>query len=491
MRRMTVTGFVLIACSYYSAPGLAQNVLRQTVSPDVSFVASSLQGPSRKIMRLSDGKIYLSLLSNPEAGAQIKLFAANDRKPSWEDVSGRELSAVKARSVNSDTGPSGTFVSFINGSSQAGEILLFPDPVGSPGRILRFSSLTRQSDQIADGYIAASKGDESTNSVAYGWRDIEKNTLLIGFSADGRQFPEARPVVTDSFLRSGPLLAIHNKYVLVSYLSADPRFKPKAVNDSTEQGGAYPVFVESWDGAQTWSAPRPVLGTDPAQFPKVDYAQIGAKATDINGNLLAIGGSEHPSNALAWPQAGIGARIFVLSEQHVVSSDATINTGLRSNPVNVAVLAFKDLSDGPQAPWNTVIASVPPPAGQKVGDVPGADDFQYSALPGTSIRAVAYRRSPTRQQTRNAEGVVVSISINTGQSFDRSVFVPKERLGLGDRDPVIFTSSTCVYKNDKGDLFLDIAYVDTANKVQTAQLPLEFNLSQLPPSMFNVVAKWP
>jgi hypothetical protein len=471
---------ILVLGGFAFAPAFAEQVQIQKINSDDTLAspADALQGPARKIMRLSDGRIYGSFLIDKEKGV-FRFFAAPTLASEWKDATGPEARvAGRVSSVSSDTGPAGSYVSLINDDNDTGEILFFRDPIAAPGKYQRFAALTPAGAKIRDGIVAASKGEEATNSVVYAWRDAEKNQILVGVSVDGRSFGSAKAIVADSYLQSGPTLAVHNNYALVSYLSADPRFAPRP----EAAGKAFPVWVESWDSGKSWSEPRAVLGASVGVLPKVDYAVAGVKDKNFRGTLLAGGGASQASNSLAWAQIEIGARIFVLSGQEVVSRDGKLPEDFRHGAPTVGVLAFKDLSDGPGAPWQTVVAS----AAQ--ASPAGASDFQYSALPGTSIRAVAYKSGEAN--ALGADGIAVSISTNTGKSFDRAAFVSKKALGLSEKEALTFTTSTCVSKNDSGDLFLDVAYAE-ANRLKSALVPLHVNLKELPPSMFNTLARWP
>jgi hypothetical protein len=117
--------------------------------------------------------------------------------------------------------------------------------------------------------------------------------------------------------------------------------------------------------------------------------------------------------------------------------------------------------------------------------------FQYSALPGSSIRAVAYLQEGAKA-TSQGDRIAVSVSVNTGKSFDRTVKFDSSNLGVGPTDSLRFTTSTCLLMKESGDVYLDAAYVDPkTNAVKVAQLPLGVNVKDLPPSLFNKGARWP
>lgn len=472
-------------CIFLNSQSFAQiTTLKVT---DKTNADTSFSNYARKIMRLSDGRIFGSFGIH-DTNNEVKLFLSSSDKDQWIDVSDSALKSVDARFVNSDTGGAGTYVSYVDGNKGIGEVLFYPDPGTLPNKFIKYSSLTPHSNELTDGFIAVSKGEEASNSVAYGWWNHQDNSILIGFSSNGRELPATKALIKDEKLRSGPSIAIHNKYIMVSYLSANPSHQPEETRGSD---AAYPVYIESWDNGKNWSAPKAVLGTVATTFPKVDANEKLSNGKLLKGNLLAAGGAKNFSNSLAWPSPAIGARIFILSEQKVISKEKDVTEVLQSNPAKVGVLAFKDLSDGSNAAWNTVISS------EFIGTLGQAPDnsyFQYSALPGTSLRAVSYKQitksNSTEKAETNNESIVVSLSLNTGKSFDKAVKFSRKDLNLPANAPIIFTSSTCLNKNNKGQVSLDIAYLDN-NVVKTAALPLGINLAELPPSMFNVGARWP
>lgn len=447
---------------------------------DASVEASTLLGPSRQIMRLSDGRIFTSL--NPKIGdeSSVRLFAAIEDQ-TWKDVTGDAL-PKNVSYVSSDTGSLGTYVGYVNQENKGGEIAFFPDPIGNPGRAVVSKTLTPivPTIEAADTVIAASKGEDSVNTVAYAWRDKNAKRIYLGVSKDGTNFDTAKVIVKDSGLSSPPAIAIHNSYILVSYLTRNPRVIGKS---SQVEGRSLPAFVESWDGGTTWTSPKPVFGKSIQDFPKLASSLKPLPGEKFSPRLFAAGGSRDLGNSLAWAQPEIGARIFVLTEQAVVSDSPEINSQLKENRPFAGVVTFKDLSDGSKAKWQHVVASeyIADPLSPSAGQV---SNFNYSALPGTTLRAVAYK-----EKLGDQEEVVVSISTNTGKTFDRFVKFPAKDFGLSS---LAFTTSSCLRKTSKGEVSLDVALLSEGGKdVAIKSLPLNINLAELPPSMFNNVTRWP
>lgn len=454
--------------------GCAHTARRPTADPQVD--PQSISGPGRKIMRLSDGRLFASFDVLREGSGTASLLAARGVGAALTDVSG-PLSGIHARSIASDTGPAGTYVAFVDAASGAGALARFADPLGTLDAVEVFSDLTPAG--AADTFIAASKGDDTTNSVAYAWRSDEGKTIAVGVSPDGESFTDARTVVQDAHLTSGPSLAVHNDYILLTYLTRNPAFLPAQA--AADRG--YPAWLESWDGGKTWTAPAALFGSAIGDFPKAEEA-VRVEERSSAEPLFAAGGARVAGNSLAWAEDVIGARIFITTEQGLVTREGRQPGEARPT---VGVVSFKDLSDGPEARWQSVIASeyiqhvTDPDRGRRT-------NFQYSALPGSSIRAVAY----LEEGARDGGAITVSVSLNTGRSFDRFVKVDSARLGLKSGDPLHFTTSTCLLVRSGGDVYLDIAYLEPqSNRVQLAQVPLEVNVGDLPPSLFNHFARWP
>jgi|GEM_PF-5150897 len=457
------------------AETVSYNSIDSTATPD------SLLGPARKIMRLSNGRIYASFEVPQASGAAPSLFAAKAADSGWINASGK-LADLKAVSSASDTGPVGTYVAFVNKSSGCGELTRFPDPIGNPGVFSSFKELTPNG--VTDTFVAASKGEESTNSVGYAWRGAKTGEIYFGYSADGEKFEKAKVLLKDAQLASGPILAIHNDYILLTYLTRDSTIRPKGVTESA----AYPVWIESWNSGKTWSERKALFGANVTAFPRAEEVLETNEKGKRPLPLYAAGGTRVASNALAWAQPQIGARIFITTEQALVTSNGHPLESAR--PV-VGIVSFKDLSDGPKAPWQHVFASEYQP---RVTDpnAPTNTSFQYSALPGSSVRAVAYLQEGAKKEGAQGDRIAVSVSINTGKSFDRTVKFDPTSLGLKAGDRLHFTTSTCLLLKNDGNVFLDTAYVDPqSHAVQVAQLPLGINVKDLPPSLFNVGARWP
>ncbi|BBN52751.1 hypothetical protein TRE132_08760 [Pseudomonas chlororaphis subsp. aurantiaca] len=437
-------------------------------------------GPARQIMRLSDGRIYATLMSTANDGSKAQLFAAQDGKSSWVDVSGA-LSKKQVTEVASDTGPLGTYIAYVGNIEKIGYIAHFPDPIGNPGKFNTIA-VTPKSALLTGTVIATSKGDDSINSTVYGWLDSVNKKISIGISQDGKTFGKIKEIVSDNEIASGPSLAIHNKYILVSYLTRNKSIM--SANTLDKQLAAL-AFVESWDGGRSWTSPRPVLG-DKAEKVKIEAPVLSNGMTQKASHLYANGGARDIGNSLAWPKNDLGARIFVLSEQAVISDSTETNETLRENRPFVAILNFKDLSDGPSAKWNHVVASEYQPnlLEKNSGQI---SSLQYSALPGTSLRAVAYR-----ERAAKADRIAVSLSVNTGKTFDKVVKFDPVSIGVAPSTDFSFTTSSCLRRDSKGDVFLDILIASSGNKdAKFESIPVDINLRDLPASMFNTVPRWP
>jgi len=478
--RKTLTA-LLLAIVVPAVAGHGQTVARNTVSSHV--IPESLTGPARKVMRLSDGRILASFEIKREGGTVASLYAASTASPAWRNVSAK-LSDLKAVDVASDTGPAGTYVAFVDAATGTGSVARFPDPLGHGDAASIFNDLTPAGGAVTETFVAASKGEESTNSVAYAWRNRGTGEIYLGYSPDGQTFGKARVVAKNEHPGSGPILAVHNNYILLTYLSRDRSNRPEKVEGDV----GFPVWMESWDGGNKWSDPKPLFGTTITGFPKAEEVLRDSDAKGRALPLYAAGGAQVASNALAWAQLEIGARIFITTEQALVTAEGRLPGTAR--PV-AGLVSFKDLSDGPGAPWHHVFASEYNP-NVKDPNQRHNTAFQYSALPGSSIRAVAYLQQAPSGEAREGDRIAVAVSINTGKSFDRTVKFNPASLGLGAGERLVFTTSTCLLLKKDGAVYLDAAYLDPkAGTVRVAQLPLGVNVKNLPPSLFNVSARWP
>jgi hypothetical protein len=473
---------------------------------DASVTDATTIFGAHKFMRSSDGTLTGSFIKHIGNNDELLLVTSKDGGKTWVDFSSGLTAKGGVRHQASDVGANGVYVAFVDGRGE-GHVAHFPDPVGNPGKVKESGALTSEGGDARFSFISTSKGPDSTNSVGYGWLDMVGGKIYVGVSKDGTTFPPARLVETDSNATSGPAIAVHNNYVLVMYLTTSPEIAPDdPENLADTKGRDYQAWIESKDGGATWSKPAPLFGKKLADFPTVNASSKNGDGRMISGKVAAAGGTEalgNHSQTLAWavstgfdPAIAGGVRLFIMSAlSPVTPKESPFPPGFwddRKN--NVGILSFKDIGNL-TAPWTHVVASRDL-VQERAGVVTEAWQHQYSALPGTSVRAVSYV-DKTREQKTSHDSLVVSVSIDTGKHFDRFARFEQRDLGIETPASVVFVASPCLYKDPKGDVFIDVAFVeaDAAGKVgdkrlKVTKLPIGLNVKDVPGSKAPA-AQWP
>ncbi len=108
-------------------------------------------------------------------------------------------------------------------------------------------------------------------------------------------------------------------------------------------------------------------------------------------------------------------------------------------------------------------------------------NHKYSALPKTKVRAVTYLEKLVQDKGNGKSNIVVIASVNGGQSFDKPFSFNTKDLGLQDGQDVIFDASPCLRSDEKGDVWVDIAYCKLSDKkakggLLHSSLPLGINV---------------
>lgn len=121
---------------------------------------------------------------------------------------------------------------------------------------------------------------------------------------------------------------------------------------------------------------------------------------------------------------------------------------------------------------NPIINGVPP---RGPGASPTEWLYQYGALPGTPLRAVAYIERGINEGATAEETVVVGASTDTGKTFPHFVRYKASDFGLPRDAHLVMRSSQCLWRDQDGSVSLDV-FVSPATgdrgRVVYAKVPL-------------------
>jgi hypothetical protein len=473
----------------------------------------SVEGSGRNIMRTADGGIVAAF--SKRVGSQVKLVftRSTDNGRSWSNVSVDDVEGV-AGQVAVDSNFQGSYIAFteeLNGKV-VGRIAYFSAPFSDVAGHIVSDAITPEAVIPHDPYIQASRagwGNLSTQSqetVVYGWQDAKSKTLYIGVSLDGHKFPMAKPVVEDSHAKSGPAVAIRGNSVIATYLTTNPKIVPE---DVPSNGQAYPAWVESNDGGETWSKPAPLFGRTADDFPTV---KIKIASSTYHESRLA-GGTRLPNSPiLNWNSHKRDGRAFLVDEDKTLAQDVSpspsrvtleeldqrlggttfVQTSMMALDVGgsngeVSIVSFRPIEK--DAKWTHVIANnmlVDEPKGIELSEVNAASkfksltsQFQYSALIDTPVRATIYKEHDKDTGTTR---LIASVSTDTGKNFKQHLSFTEEqltKLGIKSFDSTtVFAASQCLFENRNGDVFVDII-LSHENEMHYARVPIGVNAAKL------------
>ncbi|MGJ7602771.1 hypothetical protein ACSFA7_00395 [Variovorax sp. LT1R20] len=467
----------------------------------VNVSKDSIAGAGRNIMRTADGGLVSAYSVSEKARLQLVFSRSTDNGKSWSDVIVPTADG-DVRQAAIDSNFQGSYIAFTqeSGGTTAGRIAFASAPFGSDPSLVVSERVTPAGVEPNDTFIQASRkgwgnlAADDRETVVYGWQDGKSKSLYIGVSSDGRTFPMARKVVDDPFAVSGPSVAIRGNFVIATFQTKNPAMVPA---DVSAPGGAYPVWVESFDAGKTWSTPKPLFGIRTDDFPAVN---VEVRPGAFKAVRLAGGTSQSNSPSLNWatsrdddsneeaedktvPRAAgavraprtDGGTTFVQSSLMRVDSE-----GRRGE---VSVVSFRPIEPG--AKWTHVIAhnKLTQVAGRQSRTASLADaaasQFQYSALIDTSVRATLFQEhDPGSDKSR----LVIAVSTDTGKSFGINVsFSAAELAGLGIPHlgkSTIVSASQCLFEDRNGEVYIDLL-VTEGGALKYARLPLGVNASRL------------
>ncbi|MER9657613.1 hypothetical protein NKJ26_29870 [Mesorhizobium sp. M0152] len=457
----------------------------------------SIDGAGRNIMRTADGGLVSTYSVGNGSRLDLIFSASLDNGESWNETVVKGVDG-NVRQAAIDSNFQGSYIAFTeeHDGVTVGRIAFASAPFADKPQIVVSEAVTPAGVEATDTFIQASRkgwgalADEHRQTVVYGWQDKHSKSLYVGVSKDGHTFPMASKVVDDPYATSGPAVAIRGTYVIASYQTTNPAFAPSDVAQETTSQRSYPAYIESQDGGEIWSQPKPLFGFKAADYPVVkvesqpgqyDNLRLGGGTSQPNSPTLNWGGTRElgqtdddktlssldpsvdPNNGISFVQT---------------SMMATDGKGRRGE---VSIVSFKAIRPV-NAPWQHVIAN------NKLSQVvqntetsnPGmsTSHFQYSALINTPIRATAYKEYD--EGNGNAR-LVVAVSTDTGMNFTNHVsFTADELAKQGVQafgEEAIFSSSQCLFEDRNGDVYLDL-FVSQGGDTHYARVPIGVNASQ-------------
>lgn len=452
--------------------------LINSVEPD-GVSAQSILGAGRNIMRRPNGPIVGAFAVPNGDGTVLNYSASIDDGLTWNSLELTEIGLENPESgvfPSIDSNKQGAYVAFTEGTM--GRIAYIPNALGIGATFQSSGPLTPGSSNVRSSFIAASRSAGHVD-VGYGWVDDDTGTIYVGHSDDGETFPVANAIHTDPDILGGVSVATEGDYMLMTYHSRSPEYAPEGLEGD---GGAYPVWMQTVDGGETWTEPEPILGRSLNSFPKAEAAAISENGDVQRETVFAAGGASDFSlstNALAWARVAFGEEIiFVTSSMKPVSlGTPTADWGAGGN--HIGVVSFKDFQD-PGSEWRHVIANRPL-LGRDNAPISSAHLHQYSALPNTPVRSVTYVEQANEGTSEFEERIVIAISTDSGKKYDQFLDFKASDLGLeglGTRD-LSFSVSQCLFADENGDIFVDVVLLgsDASAGLQHAKLPTGINVS--------------
>ena len=355
-----------------------------------------------------------------------------------------------------DGNDQGVYVSYVAGSR--GHVLSI---LGAPSHpVYRDSGDLTGAGKNQYSFIAASRNGFKT--VAYGWFDRETGAINVGVSPDGKTFPRTRHIAFDKDALYGPALGVLGQYVIVSYLTRNPRI----TGSQRVPGSAAVAWVESSDGGRTWSSPSALYGS---------LKSISASVTDRGVTKFRLINLANAVPKIAdFSQSLVWADFTMANSRVFVSSTLQYTIPWSGRTGSIGVVSFKMPKSGGE--WTHVAA------GDVVesGSAPNTWLHQYSALPDTPIRAVSYIEH-VGQRSQSGEELVVAVSTDTGKTFDHFVRYGAVQLGLSANSKLLARTSPCLWRDASGKVSID-AFVSAGNDMDSPstvahlKLPLGLNI---------------
>ncbi|MFD9901261.1 hypothetical protein [Mesorhizobium sp. NPDC059025] len=500
---------------------ISLSALTLAMASSVAFGASplshlsreSIDGAGRNIMRTADGGLVSTYSVADGQRLDLVFSASLDNGESWNETVVKGVDG-KVHQAAIDSNFQGSYVAFTEERDgvKVGRIAFASAPFAEKPEITVSDAVTPAGVEAQDTFIQASRkgwgnlSDQARETVVYGWQDKNSKSLYIGVSTDGRTFPAAKKVVEDTYATSGPAVAIRGNFVIATYQTTNPAFAPADVASDAASQRSYPAWIESMDGGQTWSAPKPLFGLKSADYPVVkveaqpgqyDNLRLAGGTTQPNSPILNWGGIGDPgpfvsrdagNSSVAEDKSGSAD----LSQmEHAGVADVGPNDGITfvqtsmmsmdsaGRKGEVSIVSFRQIK--PNAPWTHVIANNKLSNSNQDAETSrlgvATSHFQYSALIDTPVRATTYKESGNGDPR-----LVVAVSTDTGKVFNRHVsFSPDalSKLGVDGFDKTaVFSASQCLFEDRNGDVYVDLLVSQDEN-TRYARLPIGVNARQL------------
>ncbi len=483
----------------------------------------SIDGAGRNIMRTVDGGL-VSTYAVANGDHRDLIFSASlDNGESWNETVVKGVGGVQQAAIDSNF--QGSYIAFteVEDGKTVGKIAFVSAPFANKPDVLVSQAVTPAGVDAQDTFIQASRkgwgnlSAENRETVVYGWQDKNSKSLYVGVSRDGHSFPMARKVVEDVYATSGPAVAIRGNYVIATYQTTNPAFAPADIPASALAGRSYPAWIESMDGGQTWSTPKPLFGLKSADYPmvkvesepgKYDNLRLAGGTTQPNSPILNWGGvgalssggsrntgslddggEDKSASSVEPPQMQGMTNFSGLDPQDGITFVQTSLVALdnKGRLGEVSVVSFRHIE--PNALWTHVIAN------NKLSDSLQSTEtskldvstshFQYSALVDTPVRATTYKEYDKSSGTAR---LVVAISTDTGKKFNRHLSFTSDELvkqGVHGFDAnAIFSASQCLFEDRDGEVYVDLL-VSESDGVRYTRLPIGVNAQKIRTEMKN------
>ena len=485
--------------------GETQQVTVHAVDP-LYVNSQNIVGPGRAYMRRPNGELVGTVV---HSGSEISVLYHSESSNDGYSWKLEKLAEIRSDNPSTEFNPSVD-------SNRYGKYVAYSVPIGENrfvGQIAHkqidgtsfvvsgaLNPKTPESNSVSKSFIAASRGADQRGNflhdVGYGWVDEITGDIFVGHSDTGLEYPPAKLIHSDAGLVGGVSIAVAGDFLLVVFHSTNDRYQPDGLSHNT---GAFPVLMESHDGGNTWSEPKPLFGLSIEDFPTLPSED----------NIALAGGTLHTeivANALAWERPEKGERnIYVTSAiQPVVrsSSETWVPLG-DGRSSHIGIVSSRDFNSQDRSWRHAVVHDVSEEGGRVASDaeVSGfriqtnygglssanvqtprllastASFHQYSALPGSPVRTLTYLENTNQSETN----LVVGISTDSGATYDQYV-----RVKLGNAaaptDPTLrFSVSQCLFADPGGNIFIDAVVVGEGNAdgLQHMKIPLGLNVKGL------------
>jgi len=449
----------------------------------VEISKASIQNAGRNLMRTAEGGLVATYVKHGEKPGLV-FGASIDNGKSWREARVETFGPVLQSAIDSNF--RGSYIAFTEkqGATTIGRVAYTTAPFAGQPQVITSDRVTPEGVEPIDTYIQASrkgwgdKADQDRETVVYGWQDANTKALYVGVSPDGRTFPVARKALDDRFAVSGPAVGIRGKYILATYLTANPDIAPADLPQSERQGRAFQAVIESVDGGLTWTKPSPLFGKVSTDYPTVEV-QVRGKDGVFKKEIVRLDRGTRMANhsALMWASEGDTAGInFAQSSLSGRDSSGQLIA-------EVGVVSFKP--SRLDEPWkhvlaNNLLSTDHRQLSASVSSVAATTgQFQYSALPDTPIRLTTYTEFDEKTQQPR---LVLAASSDTGMTFNHhSSFTPAQlaKLGIGKfTKNSVLEVSQCLFEDRNGVVYVDFL-AHNQGDMRYARVPIGINAVEL------------